>query len=42
MAKYRDAGVARLSIGVRAPFDWDALHAYAEHVLPAFGAAPPV
>ena len=42
VAKYRDAGVARLSIGVRAPFDWDALHAYAEHVLPAFGAAPPV
>ena len=42
VAKYRDAGVARLSIGVRAPFDWHALHAYAEHVLPALGATPPL
>jgi alkanesulfonate monooxygenase SsuD/methylene tetrahydromethanopterin reductase-like flavin-dependent oxidoreductase (luciferase family) len=40
VAKYRDAGVARLSIGLRAPLDWDALHAYAEQVLPAFGVKP--
>jgi alkanesulfonate monooxygenase SsuD/methylene tetrahydromethanopterin reductase-like flavin-dependent oxidoreductase (luciferase family) len=40
VARYRDAGVARLSIGLRAPFDWDALHAYAEDVLPTFGVKP--
>ena len=40
VAQYREAGVARLSIGLRAPFDWDALHAYAEQVLPAFGVKP--
>jgi alkanesulfonate monooxygenase SsuD/methylene tetrahydromethanopterin reductase-like flavin-dependent oxidoreductase (luciferase family) len=39
VAAYRDAGVARLNIGLRqGPYDWDALHAYAEVVLPAFGA----
>ena len=35
---YRDAGVERLNIAVReGPYDWDALQAFAEHVLPAFG-----
>ncbi len=28
----------RLSIGIRAPFDWDALAAWTEQVMPAFGA----
>jgi F420-dependent oxidoreductase-like protein len=35
---FRDAGVARLNIAVRpGPYDWDALHAFAETVLPAVG-----
>ncbi len=38
VAKYAAAGVERLSIGIRAPFDWDALAAWAEQVMPAFGA----
>jgi alkanesulfonate monooxygenase SsuD/methylene tetrahydromethanopterin reductase-like flavin-dependent oxidoreductase (luciferase family) len=38
--EYRKAGATRLNIGVRLPVDWDALHAYAEQVLPAFGAKP--
>ena len=34
---YRDAGVAQLNIAVRAgPYDWDALAAFAEEVMPAF------
>jgi alkanesulfonate monooxygenase SsuD/methylene tetrahydromethanopterin reductase-like flavin-dependent oxidoreductase (luciferase family) len=42
VAAYRDAGVARLNIGLRqGPYDWDALRAYAEVVLPAFGARRP-
>jgi alkanesulfonate monooxygenase SsuD/methylene tetrahydromethanopterin reductase-like flavin-dependent oxidoreductase (luciferase family) len=35
---FRDAGCTRLNIAFReGPYDWDALHAFAEHVLPAFG-----
>jgi len=38
VAAYRDAGVQRLNIAVRqGPYDWDALNAFAEDVLPAFG-----
>ncbi len=34
---YRDAGVARLNIALRqGPYDWDALAAFAELVMPAF------
>jgi alkanesulfonate monooxygenase SsuD/methylene tetrahydromethanopterin reductase-like flavin-dependent oxidoreductase (luciferase family) len=39
---YRDAGVQRLNIGLRqGPYDWEALHAFAEVVLPAFGVRRP-
>jgi alkanesulfonate monooxygenase SsuD/methylene tetrahydromethanopterin reductase-like flavin-dependent oxidoreductase (luciferase family) len=42
VAAYRDAGVQRLNIALRqGPYDWEALQAYAEHVLPAFGATRP-
>jgi hypothetical protein len=35
-------GVERLNIGLgQGPYDWEALHAYAEVVLPAFGAKRP-
>jgi len=35
VAAYRDAGVAQLNIAVRAgPYDWDALAAFAEDVMP--------
>jgi F420-dependent oxidoreductase-like protein len=38
VAAFRDAGAVRLNIAVRqGPYDWDALHAFAEEVLPAFG-----
>ncbi|MFQ5897757.1 MAG: LLM class flavin-dependent oxidoreductase [Candidatus Methylomirabilia bacterium] len=40
VAAYQKAGAARLNIGVRAPYDWDALHAFVEEVLPAFGVKP--
>jgi len=34
VAAYREAGVQRLNIGLRqGPYDWDALHAYAEEVV---------
>jgi len=34
---YRDAGVHRLNIALRqGPYDWEALEAFAEQVLPAF------
>jgi len=37
VAAYRDAGVQRLNIGLRqGPYDWDALHAYAEEVVAKF------
>ncbi len=39
---YRDAGVERLNIAFReGPYDWDALHAFAEDIMPAFGAKRP-
>jgi len=40
--RYQEAGAHRLNIALRAgPYDWDALQAFAEEVLPAFGAAGP-
>jgi hypothetical protein len=34
----RDAGCQRVNIAFReGPYDWDALHAFTERVLPAFG-----
>ncbi len=36
VGQYRDAGAARVNIAVRPPVDWDALHAWAEEVIPAF------
>lgn len=43
VAAYRDAGCERLTIGLReGPYDWDALYAYAEEVLPRFGLPKPV
>ena len=40
--EFRALGCTRLSIAFRnGPYDWDALHAYAEQVLPAFGARKP-
>jgi F420-dependent oxidoreductase-like protein len=42
IAAYRDAGVERLNIALRqGPYDWEALHAFAEVVLPAFGIKRP-
>jgi F420-dependent oxidoreductase-like protein len=42
VAAFRDAGCIRLNIAFReGPYDWDALHAYAEEVLPAFGVTSP-
>ncbi len=36
IGEYQKTGAVRLNIGVRMPLDWEALHAYAEEVLPAF------
>jgi hypothetical protein len=37
VAAFRDAGAQQLNIAVRAgPYDWDALAAFAETVMPAF------
>ncbi len=33
---YQEAGASRLNIALRAPFDWDALQAFIEEVMPAF------
>ncbi len=42
VAAFRDAGALRLNIAFRnGPYDWDALHAFAEDVLPAFGVKRP-
>jgi F420-dependent oxidoreductase-like protein len=39
---FRDAGCARVNIAFReGPYDWDALHAFAEVVFPAFGIRRP-
>ena len=38
VSAYRDAGVERLNIALRSgPYDWDALAAFAEQVIPAVG-----
>jgi len=34
--EYIKAGAQGLNIALRAPFNWDALHAFAEEVVPAF------
>lgn len=34
--EYVEAGAQGLNIALRAPFNWDALHAFAEEVVPAF------
>ena len=37
VAGYQDAGVDQLNIAVRSgPYDWDALAAFAEEVMPSF------
>lgn len=41
VAAYQKAGAARLNIALRAPYDWEALHAFVKEVLPPFGATPP-
>ena len=42
VAGFRDAGCCRFNIAFRdGPYDWDALHAFAEDVMPAFGAKRP-
>ena len=42
VAGFRDAGCVRFNIAFReGPYDWDALHAFAEQVMPAFGAKRP-
>jgi alkanesulfonate monooxygenase SsuD/methylene tetrahydromethanopterin reductase-like flavin-dependent oxidoreductase (luciferase family) len=39
---FRDAGCARVNIAFReGPYDWDALHAFAETVFPVFGVRRP-
>ncbi|HUQ41165.1 MAG TPA: LLM class flavin-dependent oxidoreductase [Candidatus Limnocylindrales bacterium] len=40
VATYRDAGVEQLNIALRAgPYDWDALAAFAEEIVPEFASA---
>jgi alkanesulfonate monooxygenase SsuD/methylene tetrahydromethanopterin reductase-like flavin-dependent oxidoreductase (luciferase family) len=42
VAAYRDAGVERLNIAFRVgPYDWEALQAFADEVLPRFGVRRP-
>ena len=36
VGQYFEAGASRVTIALRAPFDWDALRGYVEEVLPAF------
>ena len=36
VGQYFDAGASRVTIALRAPFDWGALRGYVEEVLPAF------
>ena len=35
-AMARECGAARVNIALRPPLDWDALHAWAQEVIPAF------
>ena len=37
MDAYAEAGVHRVNITLRPPWDWDALHAWADEVMPHFG-----
>jgi alkanesulfonate monooxygenase SsuD/methylene tetrahydromethanopterin reductase-like flavin-dependent oxidoreductase (luciferase family) len=42
LAAFRDAGCSRVNIAFReGPYDWDALHAFADVVFPAFGIRRP-
>jgi alkanesulfonate monooxygenase SsuD/methylene tetrahydromethanopterin reductase-like flavin-dependent oxidoreductase (luciferase family) len=42
LGAFRDAGCARVNIAFReGPYDWDALHAFADVVFPAFGVRQP-
>src|SRR5262249_45589136 len=42
LSRFRDAGCSRVNIAFReGPYDWDALHAFATEVMPAFGARRP-
>ncbi len=36
VARYRDAGAARVNVALRPPIDWDGLEAWANEVIPAF------
>jgi alkanesulfonate monooxygenase SsuD/methylene tetrahydromethanopterin reductase-like flavin-dependent oxidoreductase (luciferase family) len=36
VGEYFEAGAARVTIALRAPFEWEALQGYMEDVLPAF------
>ena len=36
VAEFAEAGADTLTLGIRAPFDWDAVQAFAEEVKPAF------
>ncbi len=35
IGQYADAGAEQLNLAIRAPFDWDALQAFIEEVMPA-------
>ncbi len=37
VGRYAEAGAARVNIAIRPPVDWDALRAWADEVIPAFG-----
>ncbi|MGI8926891.1 MAG: TIGR03560 family F420-dependent LLM class oxidoreductase [Tepidiformaceae bacterium] len=37
VSRYAEAGAARVNIAIRPPVDWDALQAWSEEVIPAFG-----
>src|SRR5438093_1388690 len=42
LTRFRDAGCVRVNIAFReGPYDWDALHAFAETVFPIFAIRPP-
>lgn len=36
IGRYADAGAEQLNLAIRAPFDWEAMHAFIEEVMPAF------
>ena len=41
LGQYADAGAEQLNLAIRAPFDWEALQAFIEEVLPAFAGQAP-